>query len=262
LFFEYIDKIADQPEFLTHEVWVMGDCNLDLKKRNKNTKSLYSLLKTHGLKSHINLTTHPTKNGGSCIDLVISNTLNLIKSGTLATMISDHYPVYAIRGRKNKKPSYKHILARSYKNLDLEHLSTYISDFDWNKIDSRGDINEIWEHYIGVLVEYLNNICPLRPIKIRLHSKPWINQDILDLISKRNKIIYENKHLQAGQHFTNIVNLRKEIHFKVKQAKSNFYRKSLLENWDKPKKYWRIINSLLKPNCQTSIRYDFIDTEN
>ena len=70
------------------EIWILGDFNTDLLKRNDvNTVALQSFAKKNGLLQQISGITRPSSRSGSCIDLIMTNSRFVCKSGISDDMI-------------------------------------------------------------------------------------------------------------------------------------------------------------------------------
>jgi hypothetical protein len=258
-FLLYLDTVGSSPEFSTHEVWVLGDLNINIKTCTSTKAQLFSHFKVMGLKSHHNQTTHPSRTGGSCLDLIISNSSNIIKCGTISSLISDHYPIYAVRGITRAKASYKTVTARSYQNYDKNELLNHMCSYNWTAFDSLNNVNPKWDEYIAALVSYLDIHCPVKTKKVRGNSKPWITPKITSLINERNNMVHTYNRKLNGTKLADITTMRKNINTTIKQSKRKFMEEKLAHCQNNPKKFWRAINDTLKPRTTEHDNWEFIE---
>ena len=67
---------------LNKEIWILGDFNTDLLKRNdSNTVKILAFTEKNGLTHYIKDITRPNVKGDSCIDLIMSNCLYVNSCG-------------------------------------------------------------------------------------------------------------------------------------------------------------------------------------
>ena len=100
---DFLKNILATPAIKDKEIWILGDCNVDwLKRDNQDTVRLMAFCKNYGLTQCINNITRPNKKGGSCIDLIMTDSKFVVESGIFDDLISDHYGIYSIRKKKER----------------------------------------------------------------------------------------------------------------------------------------------------------------
>ena len=71
---EFLKNILADSKCKNKEIWILGDFNTDLLKRDDpKSVTLLSFAKKAGLSQLIKDITRPNRNGGSCIDLIMTN---------------------------------------------------------------------------------------------------------------------------------------------------------------------------------------------
>ena len=83
-------------EYRKHEIFLLGDMNIDLNKRpNHNASLLRDFIKQIGMNQLINEPTHfNTLSPDSLIDVIITNSNSIVNSGTRNVNISDHQMIF------------------------------------------------------------------------------------------------------------------------------------------------------------------------
>ena len=71
-----------------------------LKKDDTNTVKLSRFLKKQGLNQLMDSITRPNRKGGSCIDLIMTDSLFIQETGVLNDFVSDQYTTFCIRKKK------------------------------------------------------------------------------------------------------------------------------------------------------------------
>ena len=80
------------------EVFLLGDFNVNFKnKQSPEFKSMDFFVKANGLSQLIKKPTRITNKSKSLIDLVMTNSKYIARSGTLDHFISDHQPFFAVK---------------------------------------------------------------------------------------------------------------------------------------------------------------------
>ena len=79
------------------DLFILGVFNINYKnKSSANYKNLHFLIQSNGISQYINTITSNTDMTKSLIDLAITNSKFVSKSGTLDHYISDHQPIYIV----------------------------------------------------------------------------------------------------------------------------------------------------------------------
>ena len=114
-----IEYILENPK---HELFILGDFNIDLKTPSKIRKDFFDIIKDNGLTQLIKHTTRQTSHSGTILDLIISNSNCIKDSGVLYDNISDHFQVYALRKHTKKIKTPISFEGRNYTNFNLAIL--------------------------------------------------------------------------------------------------------------------------------------------
>ena len=100
---------------------VVGDLNVNLLKRDPDSKCLREMMARHGLTNLINTPMHFKQNlvEASVIDLFMTTDPELYSQhGTCPNIVSDHYVIFGARKKFKVKHDKTRIMACKYKNLD------------------------------------------------------------------------------------------------------------------------------------------------
>ena len=93
--------------------------------------------------------------------------------------------VHASVQTRIKRPPPKIIMARSYKNFDQAKFSTDIAETPWSVCEVFDDLDDChwaWTHIFGQICD---GHAPLRKIKVRSQSLPWVTPQIRHLMNLR-----------------------------------------------------------------------------
>ena len=248
---EFLDKLTsfiEQGLLTNSELYICGDFNIDfLQRNNPKTKSLITFLRSHGLEQHIKTATRLTGFSRTCIDYIITNIPDacITASGILCEVISDHFPVFICVKKRRNRVEYCKIKGRTYKNYDKIMIQTLLQHDDWNNYYNLSQPEDLWNIIYENILKHLNIMCPIKFIRIRKNSPPWITHEIVELINDRNAL-FKLAHNDPNEiNMRNARMQRNRVNKLITTSKSTYIKDTLSNNRDNPKKFWRILNQTL-----------------
>ena len=247
-FFTTLSNIVLDNSLLETELWLLGDLNIDfLKRDDAKTKKLFDFLRLTGLTQHISKPTRLTGFSKSCIDHIISNIDNskISSVGVLNDVISDHYPVFICTKKTRNHTEFKKIKGRTYKNYNKGIFQTLVETEDWTHFYTLANPIELWDFLLSVVQKHIDIMCPIKFIKIRTNSPPWITQDVIESINDRNHLYSKMQIKIDDGDMTQARRARNRTNKLILNAKADYIKTTLGQHKDDPKKFWRILNSTL-----------------
>ena len=257
---EFLYTVTNDPIVTPTELWIVGDFNINFTVRNNpDVIRINRFLKETNLRQLISDSTRLTNRGGSCIDWIITSSSFLSKSGVLNDLLSDHFPVYAVRkkGRECVKKVRRKV--RIYKHFDADVYGLLIDKIDWEKYYSVEDPDIIWDMIYVRIVEILEVMCPYKNIFIREVKTPWFTHEIYECIRKRSHYVHLFRSTQNGDILAISKYFRNRCNKLVREAKREFIKGSLDAYKHNPTKFWRELNKILRPAHNANYDVDFCD---
>ena len=255
-FFAVLSNHLDTGLLTDHDLYICGDLNIDYLQRNDiKTKSMISFLRTYGLKQYIQNPTRLTGFSKSCIDYIITNIpeSTISKAGILVEVISDHFPIFMCIKKKRNHAEYCKIKGRTYKKYDKTLLQNLILLEDWTYYYNLTNTAELWNFIMTLIQKHLDIMCPIKLIRIRKNSPPWITHEIVEAINDRNCSFKQAYNNNTEVNIKNARVQRNRVNKLITSSKANYIKDTLDNNRDNPKKFWRILNeNLLKGNKECS----------
>ena len=237
------------------EMFLMGDFNIDtLDKKNDSISKLLHMIKQHGLRQLIKEPTRFSANKNSLIDLLITNSDIVSKSGVANVNLSDHQMI--LLTRKKIKIIFKKsdFTGRSYRNYKKENFQLNFQNLSWFEFDNAQTVSEKWTILLDNIRKEIDKSCPLRNFKIKQEKEPWISPDLIELIKDNNKALKIAKKIKDPELWIEAKALRNRCTQRLRQAKADFISDNLNNNIGNQKKFWKNIQSLLPnktPGSQT-----------
>ena len=186
---EFLKTIMSHPDLKKREIWILGDFNVDWLKRDAHdTIALKALCKNYGLTQYMDRITRPNKKGGSCIDLVMTNSNFVKEYGILDDVISDHYTVFCIRKKAREMKEMVSRVVRNYKNYNENVFIQLVRNLDWTEFDNCLDPNKQWLFIREKLTGILSVMCPYKHVNSRKYKPLWITPDIYRSIRERKRM--------------------------------------------------------------------------
>lgn len=244
-------------------VYFNGDFNVDLLRIQTHVyyNYFYVYMTCHGFFPKITRPTRLSDNTSTLIDNIFSNSSNKSHvSGILTNPVSDHLMTFCIL-----KGNETHTIKRT-KYVDVESVSDKAIENFQNAIKKSNIITKLnlSEHadpnlnYI-ILSEILNtakvNHIPKKRKKFnkrKHHRNPWMTNNLLVQINRKNDMYREWKSTSNIQEFAN-----KKVNFKtyekivennIIRAKHKYYHDTFLSQKNDIKKTWSTINGALNRN--------------
>lgn len=141
-----------------------------------------------GLQQLIQEPTRVAKMSQTVIDLILVSKQSMIsQSGVVNCSMSDHSLIYCTRKKfKVALKKQNTIKIRTLKKYSRVVFIECLNSLNWPLVLCL-DVDEAWEQFKNMFLEAIDKVAPIKTIRVKLRSEPWMNGDILEAISKRNK---------------------------------------------------------------------------
>ena len=232
---------------------IIGDFNIDFGNKKLVSNSKLELLENrYGLKQVIHGYTRVTDTSSTCIDLLFTDMINILKTGIINYNISDHLPIYLIKKKMRNKVNKIEVVGRSYLRYDKDRFDGTLKSQDWTSFEISEDPTELWNCFIKNVGEALDTVCPIKSLKVVENKPEWLSYDLLIRMRERDKAYRKARRTKCQADWTIARNLRNTLSMDIKTSKSNIIKGKLDRYKNSPKKFWSEINKIL-PNSQHSV---------
>ena len=159
--------------------------------------------------------------------------------------MSDHFLTYCTR-KITKVLYHKHnnVKIRSLKNYNRETFEQRLKDATWSEVYSCESVEGAWLAFKSRFQTIVDSLAPLKEIRIKQSTAPWITAEIIHTRSERDKALRKFKHTNYECWHNMYLHLRNEVQYKTKAAKANYYEAQVEENKNNPTKLWQTLKSL------------------
>ena len=130
------------------------------------------------------------------------------------------------------------------KNYTTEKLQEQLSQVNWFNVIEHDDINVAWNNFKTILTEIIDRLAPIKEMRLKQRSEPWLESEIIDLIRTRDRLLYDFRKGGLTEKFEEYKKVRNKVQLKIKHAKSNYYYTKTHELKHKPKKLWQTLKDI------------------
>ena len=162
----------------------MGDFNTNVLPSNircKFVRDLKSLCNLFSLSQLFHdFTTCRISETCTIIDLIlVSDSHKISQSGVIDCCLSDHQIIYCTRKvTKDSVGKQNNAEIRSLKNYSKEAFQQQLLGCDWNPVLLNDDVNQAWNAFKCIFMSAIDNIAPLKLVRIKQRTEPWIYLDV------------------------------------------------------------------------------------
>ena len=226
------------------------------------TVKLFCFLKITGLKQIIEGITRPNKQGGSCIDCIITDCVFVKECGILNNFVSDHYTIYCTRKKKKEHHVRTIRTVRDYRAFDPDIFENSLVHSEWTKINGNNDPDMHWEIILKNIHNILSIMCPFKMVNTRKSVTPWLTPEIYRLIREKKCLVKKYKISRYPLLLRELPLKRNELNSKIDKAKNVYIKISLSQTITKTNKFWKLIKNLIdKDDCVDITAYTFRSTD-
>ena len=253
-FTKQLDNIMKSLNEKGHQVFIMGDINIDFLKYNIHnpTEEYLDMICTNTFLPLITKPTRITDHSATLIDHIYMNTKidhGKVTSGIATLDITDHLPVFCIVDisvQRYKEARY----FRDFSTFNHEAFRNDLNNVNWNEIFAQNEnVNVATTKTIEIIEEISNKHAPVRLIprnKMKLFSKPWITKGIMKSIKTKQKMYkthFLSNDAKKAQQYKTFSNKLNRI---IKQQKKDYYNKKFAMLNNNLKYTWKLIGTLIK----------------
>ena len=258
------------------EVFLLGDINLDILKREdrsyRNVRMLKVLLEElegHGWVQLIKSFTHYANRAGaiseSLIDHVWTNTpAKVARSGQEEVGASDHHRVWVERRSQNLTERVRKTEKRSLKNFNLEDLEHLCKKEDWLYRGTEPRTERMLNTRVQCLEDKINRVlqqvAPMIVKKAKYRGRPkWVTQDLLSKIKERAQSRQKANKSKSEEDEKQARKIRNQVAKEVKNAEKAYLKKKLENLSRNSSDSWAAVGDYLgwrKPSNPTMLVQD------
>ena len=225
------------------EVYVLGDFNIDYSNRGSFLcRGYVALLSLFNLKQIILKPTRVTDVSSTVLDHILTNSAGKINnSGVFDFGLSDHLPVFCSR-YKDRGGNFGQAIkwCRTFRNYSPEIFRRELRAVDWSLVYLAPSVDEAYGYLIGILREVTDRLAPLRQIRVKQRTEPWMTGDIICGIKRRDSLFSLFKRDRSNRDvYREFCSVRNKVQRDVKLAKQVYFKGVIERSEGDSSKLWR-----------------------
>ena len=245
--FQYLESIVCNSRLI-----VLGDFNLPninwscLSAHCPASELLCNLVFRYNFTQFVNFPTHTQ---GNTLDLVLSNSVNLVQEvSTLSSpsLCSDHFPlsisVLCAQLKASTKPYQR--VSYNFRKTDFDGLIYYLLDLDYQHLLLSTDIEFIWSSLKAILTQAIAMFTP--KVKYRSHPLPkWFHSDLRHQLHKTRTLRRRCRHKPTPSRLSQLSSAEIDLQSAIAKARID-YESNLVSRFAslRDPKIFRYIRSL------------------
>ncbi|XP_057295887.1 uncharacterized protein LOC130624320 [Hydractinia symbiolongicarpus] len=238
------------------EVFILGDFNCNMLSKYALSSKIKELCSTLFLKQHITEPTRVTENSSTLIDLILSNSSCISKTGVMDLGISDHNLVYVIRKFKRPKFEPKTCKVRSYKNFSEEAFLKDLRNLDWSYFNNYDDLDKACEKLNKNVKTVADKHAPFKTHRFSGRVEAWVTDELIIAIKERDFLKRKASKTKSIIDWEAFKQKRNQVIGLKNRLKNEYYNDVLQDFQKRPKQLWKTIKKLVpdKSGNTTSIK--------
>ena len=105
-------------------------------------------------------------------------------------------------------------------------------------------VDEAWSNFCTIFTHVLDSVAPLKEVRIKQRSEPWMTHDILVNIRERDSLLRKFKKNNETEYYESYCKLRNKVQRDIKAAKQNYIFNKIEDNKNDSKKLWESLKEL------------------
>ena len=213
------------------EYFLMGDLNCDMiaTRYDNNTCKLMNITDIYGLQQLITEPTRITPTSATLIDVIYTNCPDkVVCSGVRHISISDHSIVFAYRKLSVNGMSGGHnaITYRNFRKFNRINFRNDIASHCWDHIYNSTDPNQMWLQWKCSFLSIVNKHAPLRTMRVRTRSSPWITSELKKRMHDRDILKIKASKSNDSNDWSLFKKQRNKVNSEIRLAKQAYYQNS------------------------------------
>ena len=246
---DFIDKLEELLFKIRtdSEIYLLGDFNICFfQKYTSFCKKYLDVLRMFNLKQLITAATRVTSSSSSLIDHILSNCCEKIcQSGTISIGLSDHFLTYMTRKVvKGQISKHNFVKLRSMKHYSKDDFNSKLSNKNWESVLSCLDVEMAWDSFKDIFHSVLDIVAPLKEVRLKQRTEPWMNSDILQNIRHRDETLNKFRKSKDPDLYKEYCKLRNMVQRETRISKRDYLANKIEENVGNSKKLWNQLKKL------------------
>jgi len=119
-----------------------------------------------------------------------------------------------------------------------------LQETTWDSIFTASTVESSWDNFRNIFHKVLDSVAPIKSVRLKQRTEPWLTSDILALIKERDRLLYMFKKEKKKDFYKSYCKYRNLVQKEVKRAKSEYITNQIEENKNDSKSLWKHLKDL------------------
>ena len=119
-----------------------------------------------------------------------------------------------------------------------------LNSVEWDDVFNCDNVEKAWNIFKRFLLSVIDEIAPIKQIRVKQRTEPWFNAEIKDLIHDRDKALHTFRKTKNSGYYSDYKMLRNKVQYEIKKAKTQYYKDKIEDNLNNPKNLWNILKDM------------------
>ena len=136
------------------------------------------------------------------------------------------------------------ITYRNFRKFNRINFRNDIASHCWDHIYNSTDPNQMWLQWKCSFLSIVNKHAPLRTMRVRTRSSPWITSELKKRMHDRDILKIKASKSNDSNDWSLFKKQRNKVNSEIRLAKQAYYQNSFNKHTGDSKKTWQTINEL------------------
>ena len=133
---------------------------------------------------------------------------------------------------------------RNFRKFDRQNFRNDIMSQSWDNVYESSNPNKMWQQWKGTFLAIANKHAPLKTMRVRARSSPWITSELKDLMHSRDILKIKAIRSNDPRDWALFKKQRNLVNKQIQLAKQIYYQNSFNDHIGDSRKTWQTINEL------------------
>ena len=226
-----------------NDIIILGDLNCNILDDRVDSRTFKELCASFNLTQLVKEPTRITETKRSLIDVIMATDPTLAESCSVITSsISDHNLVEVTLKISRPKVKSKYVTTRSYSEYAPDSFCEDLSLVPWHLVYFFDDTDSQVETFNSLFLDVLDQHAPIKRIKIKSHSHPFVTPEIKQLMKTKDR--WHRKAIQTNDKlcWNGYRFFRQEVKRELRLAEKIHVRNEIANSRRNTNATWKTLN--------------------
>ncbi len=131
------------------------------------------------------------------------------------------------------------------KTYDAQIFNEELRSQNWNCVYEAETVDEAWNNFKNIFIKVIDKVAPVKEMRIKQRTEPWITTQVLDMIKEKDGLISEYKKDKNNKDkYDKFCKSRNKLQQNRRKIKSEYISDKIQENYNNSKKLWKQLKNL------------------